>query len=144
MMTVGDIRAAAGVVRTLRIDDWLHHLVEAQVAQLAEDYTHEDVLYACVVIARDPSNRAPMTLSLKAPDIIAKLHAKTAGPRTPGPDKIDKGRLCFVCNRREDRCQSSAANQGDDHHAFVSMRDAEAQLGDGHRTIDLPAMRTVE
>lgn len=143
MMTIGDIRAAIGVVRTLR-DDWALQQVESQVAELADEYTHEDVLYALVVIARDPSNRAPMMIGVKAPDIIAKLHTKTAGPRTPGPDRIDKGRLCAVCSRREDHCQNSAGNRGDDYHAFISMRDAEARLGDGHRHLEVPELRSVE
>jgi hypothetical protein len=141
MMTIGDIRAAVGVVRTLRGDDWAFAQVESQVAQLAEDYTHEDVVYALVVIARDPQNRAPMMLALKAPEVIAKLHAKTAGPRTPGPDKLDKLAHCSVCNLRRDRCQQSAGNQGDDRHNFLSYKDAEAGLPPGHRTFALPELR---
>lgn len=143
MMTIGDIRAAIGVARTLR-DDWQFQQTEAAIAKIADEYTHEDILYAIVVIARDPNNRAPMMIGVKAPDIIARLHAKVAGPRTPGPSRRDKTWLCSICGMRRDVCESSAANRGEDRHEFIAIRDAEANLPSGHRKLELPALKEVE
>jgi hypothetical protein len=129
MMTIGDITALARMVCTLR-EDWSqqYRAVEAQITKLAEDYDHPDVAYAAVQIARDHTNRAPVTLTIKAPDLIARLHATTTnGPRTPGPAAFDDQWKCDTCGLRQDVCQASAGNRGDDYHPFVSIADAEAQ-----------------
>lgn len=143
-MTIGDIRAAVGVVRCVR-DDWPAHLVEGEIARLAEEYTKSDVLYAITRIADDPSNRAPLMLTLKAPEIIEKLHAKTAGPRTPGPEVLNKMSNCFICMKRRDVCQQSAGNRGSNKdHDFVSFADGEASLPPGRRRLALPRLRDID
>jgi len=125
-MTIPDINALTVVVRTLR-EDWDQRAVRDQVTQLAEDYNQPDIAYACVAIARDLQNRAPVTLSIKAPDVIARLHTRPSnGPRTPGPATLEDSWRCDVCGLRVDQCQASAGNRGDDWHAFVSVAAAEA------------------
>lgn len=129
MMTIGDITALARMVCTLR-EDWggYNRAVEVQIAKLAEDYDHPDVAYAAIQIARDHSNRAPVTLTIKAPDLIARMHAATTnGPRTPGPSLRGEGWLCDTCGLPHHTCQANAGNRGDDYHPFVSIADAEAQ-----------------
>jgi hypothetical protein len=126
MMTIPDLSALTVVVRSLR-EDWDHRAIRDQLTKLAEDYDHPDVAYAAVQIARDHSNRAPVTLTIKAPDLIARLHATTStGPRTPGPASRDASWLCDTCGRRHDQCV--AVRPGiDDDHPFVSIAEAEAQ-----------------
>jgi hypothetical protein len=128
MMTIPDINALTVVVRTLR-EDWAdQRAVRDQITQLAENYDQPDIAYAAVVIARDLQNRSPVTLSIKAPDIIARLHTRpSSGPRTPGPSTLEDNWRCDVCGLRVDQCQASAGNRGDDWHEFMSVADAEAQ-----------------
>ena len=126
MMTVGDIRAATTVVTTIR-EDWHHGAVESGIAELAAgSYTHADILQACITIAQDRRNNAPVTLAMKAPDLIARAHATTHRRPVYRPGQTDPNRTCDECGLTEDLCQASAGNRGSNWtHAFVSVRDAE-------------------
>lgn len=125
-MTISNIKAAAVVVRTIR-EDWDQRTITDQVNTLAAEYNHRDVLYACVTIAEDMRNRSPVTLSIKAADIIAKLHEKTRTPRTYSAGRRDDGFLCDVCNKPQAQCQTAATNLDGIDHAFKSIRHAEQE-----------------
>ncbi|HEY3559633.1 MAG TPA: hypothetical protein VGL05_19325 [Kribbella sp.] len=125
-MTLPHVRAACIVVQTLR-EDWDRRAVEGQVTELADTYDHPDVLYACVVVARDLNNRAPTMLTVKASDIISRLHSKTATVRTATPGRRDEQFLCDVCNKPQGTCESVPTNLDGRDHSFVSIRRAEAE-----------------
>ena len=131
-MTIGDIKAAVAVARTIRehLGDehaWQQHQTEQAVQALADEYAHADVLYVIAHVAADKAVRAPIMLAVKAPEIVAALHPKP-GATAPAPTRENKAWLCFVCGKRRDVCENSAANQGEDRHEFVANRDAEARL----------------
>lgn len=123
-MTLPHIRAACIVIQTIR-EDWDRRAVEGQVTELADNYDHPDVLYACVAIARDLNNRAPTMLTIKAGDIIGRLHAKTATVRTHSAGRRDEQFLCDVCNKPQGTCESVPTNLDGRDHSFVSIRRAE-------------------
>lgn len=125
-MTIGNIKAAAMQIRTIR-EDWDLRQVTDQVNTLAADYTHRDVVYACITVAEDMNNRSPVTLSIKAADIIAKLHEKTRSPRTFSAGRRDDAFLCDVCNKTEAQCMSAATNLDGVDHMFKSIRYAEQE-----------------
>jgi len=125
-MTIGNIKAAAAVVRTIR-EDWDQRAVTDQVNTLAAEYTHRDVVYACITIAEDMNNRSPITLSIKAADVIAKLHEKTRTPRTYSAGRRDDAFLCDVCNKTEANCMTAATNLDGSDHLFKSIRQAEVE-----------------
>lgn len=125
-MTIGNIKAAAAVVRTIR-EDWDQRAVTDQVNTLAAEYTHRDVVYACITIAEDMNNRSPITLSIKAADVIAKLHEKTRAPRTYSAGRRDDAYLCDVCNKTEANCMTAATNLDGTDHLFKSIRQAEVE-----------------
>lgn len=126
MMTIGNIKAAVAVVRTIR-EDWDQRSVGDQVNTLAAEHTHRDVVYACITIAEDINNRSPVTLSIKAADVIAKLHEKTRSPRTYSAGRRDEQFLCDTCNKPEGTCMSAATNLDGIDHMFKSIRQAEAE-----------------
>ena len=126
MMTIGNIKAAAMQIRTIR-EDWDLRTVTDQINTLASEHNHRDVVYACITIAEDMNNRSPVTLSIKAADVIAKLHEKTRIPRTFSAGRRDEGFLCDVCTKTEAQCQSAATNLDGIDHAFKSIRKAEAE-----------------
>jgi hypothetical protein len=130
MMTIGDIRAATTVITTIR-EDWPHHAVESAFAELAGgQYTHADILQAAITIATDRRNNAPVTLAMKAPDLIARMHATTHRRPVYRPGRNDPAMICDICLRTEDVCQGSAANRGTNwDHAFESVRDADEKRG---------------
>lgn len=136
MMTIGDIRAATTVVTTLR-EDWDHRAVESAISELAGgNYTHADILHACTVIATDRRNMAPVTLSLKAPDLIARAHPTTQRRRGFRPSRTNPGFVCDVCLKTPDVCEAeNAIVHPDRAHEFVSVRDADGQRG---RPIPIP------
>lgn len=125
-MTIGNIKAAAAQIRTIR-EDWDQRTVTDQVNTLAAEYNHRDVAYACITIAEDLNNRSPVTLSIKAADIIAKLHEKTRAPRTFSAGRRDEQFLCDVCNKPESACMSAATNLDGSDHLFKSIRQAEVE-----------------
>lgn len=125
-MTIGNIKVAAMQIRTIR-EDWDLRSVTDQVNTLAAEYNHRDVVYACIAIAEDMNNRSPVTLSIKAADVITKLHEKTRTPRTYSAGRRDDGFLCDVCNKTEAQCQSAATNLDGIDHAFKSIRYAEQE-----------------
>lgn len=125
-MTIGNIKAAAQVVRTIR-EDWDFRSVTDQVNTLAAEYTHRDVVYACITVAEDLNNRSPVTLSIKAADVIARLHEKTRSPRTFSAGRRDEQFLCDTCNKPEGTCMSAATNLDGSDHLFKSIRQAEAE-----------------
>lgn len=125
-MTIGNIKAAAMQIRTIR-EDWDLRQVTDQVNTLAADYTHRDVVYACVTVAEDLNNRSPVTLSIKAADIITKLHEKTRTPRTFSAGRRDDAFLCDTCSKTEANCMSAATNLDGSDHLFKSIRQAEAE-----------------
>jgi len=125
-MTIGNIKAAVAVVRTIR-EDWDQRSVTDQVNTLAADYNHRDVLYAAVTVAEDLNNRSPVTLSIKAADVISKLHEKTRAPRTFSAGRRDDAFLCDTCNKTEGVCMSAATNLDGSDHMFKSIRQAELE-----------------
>lgn len=135
-MTIGNIKAAAMLIRTIR-EDWDLRGVTDQVNTLAAEYNHRDVVYACITVAEDMNNRSPVTLSIKAADIITKLHEKTRSPRTFSAGRRDDGFLCDVCNKTEAQCQSAATNLDGIDHAFKSIRYAE-QERERERAVNSP------
>lgn len=135
-MTIGNIKAAAQQIRTIR-EDWDQRAVTDQVNTLAAEYNHRDVVYACITIAEDLNNRAPVTLSIKAADVIAKLHEKTKMPRTFSAGRRDDAFLCDTCSKTESNCMSAATNLDGSDHLFKSIRQAEAER-EKQRTVNSP------
>lgn len=127
-MTIGAIRAATTVITTER-EDWDHRAVESAISQLAAgNYTHADIMQACITIAQDRRNHAPVTLAMKAPDLIARAHATTHRRPVYRPGQTDPGKVCDVCLKTEDVCQATAANRGNNwDHAFLSIAEAGAK-----------------
>ena len=126
-MTLGNIKAAVGVVRTIR-EDWPLRSVEGQVTELADNYSHPDVLYVCVAIAEDRNNQFAATLTLKASKILERLHEKTATVRTrTSGGGSDQNYLCDVCTKPQRDCQTAMTNLDGVDHAFKSMRRAETE-----------------
>lgn len=126
MMGIGDIKAAVTVVRTIR-EDWPQRAVEGQVTELADNYPHPDVLYACVAIAEDRNNQFAATLSMKAPQVLERLHTKTATVRTRTGSHGRKGFLCDICNKTQAECQTSVSNINGSDHAFISAAAGQAE-----------------
>lgn len=127
-MELKNIKAAAVVVRTIR-EDWNPRTIEAQLTEMADNWPHADVLYAAVVIASDMSNQFPATLSMKARQVLERLHAKTTTvrTRTGSGGRQDEQFLCDICSKNEAQCQTAATNLNGSDHAFVSIRRAEAE-----------------
>jgi hypothetical protein len=94
-----------------------------------------------VTIAENRNNHAPVTLTMKAKDLIAELYAKTSVNRTPGPGKTDKGSLCDICTKPESDCQSAATNLNGSDHAFVNMARAEFNRNQQHADGRIAAAR---
>jgi hypothetical protein len=130
MMTIGDIRAATTVIRSIR-EDWAYDAIEAGISTLADgNYSHADILHACITIAQDQRNMAPVTLAMKAPDLIARAHATTHRRPVYRPGRNDPAMICDVCLRTRDVCEASAGNRGSNwDHVFVSVRDADIRDG---------------
>ena len=125
-MTLPHIRAACVVVQTLR-EEWDRRAVEGQVTELADLYDHPDVLYACVTIARNLDNRAPVTLTMKAGEIIGRLHAKTATVRTRTGGRRNDQYACDTCGLTRDLCEQQAGNLDGADHLFKTIAAAELE-----------------
>ena len=126
MMELGNVRAAVTVVRTIR-DDWDQRSIQGQIEQMSLEYPHADVLYAAVTIAEDRRNGSPVTLSMKAGEVLNRLHAKTPAAR---PGKRRQGQeqwLCDVCGLTRDLCEQQAGNLDGSDHQFKTIKDAEAE-----------------
>lgn len=127
MMTVGEINGLGVYLRSIR-EEWDTAAIRTAINKLVSDgFDQADIAEAAVAIARDRSNRAAVTISIKAPELIARKHAKNVVPRTPGPTRRDDDFLCDVCGLTEDRCLAHAANVGGRDHAFVTVSTAQAQ-----------------
>jgi hypothetical protein len=130
-MLQGDIKAAYTVIGSLRMemaDQWDRRATEAQIEELAGKYDHPDVMWVCVTVARDPSNRSPVMLATLAPRILEKLHAKVASnpTRSTGNRRDDKY-LCDTCSLTRNLCEQQAGNLDGADHTFKTIRDAEAE-----------------
>lgn len=144
MMGIGDIRAAVTVIRSIR-EDWDYRAIEQAISDLAAgDYDHPDILAACITIARNQDNRAPITLKLKAPDVINQARG---GDRTPRrsyrPGRTDTRYVCDYCLKPESHCQLTAANTGElRDHDYISVADADRERAKARtgqrRTLPVP------
>lgn len=124
-MELGNVRAAVSVVRTIR-DDWDQRMVQGQIEQMSLEYPHKDVVYAAIEIAEDLRNGSPVTLTMKAGDILEKLHAKTP-TRKPGTRRGGQEQwLCDVCGMTRHQCEQQAGNLNGEDHTFRSITAAEA------------------
>lgn len=126
MMTIAQIKGLTVLIRSTR-EDWDARAIDQAITTLADEgYTPADVTAACVEIAGDARNRAPITLSLKGPELIEKRHVQTARPKA-GPARRDDGYLCDVCGLNEATCQATAGNLDGRDHTFITVRAAQAE-----------------
>lgn len=136
-MELGNIRAAVTVVRTIR-DDWDQRMIQGQLEQMSLDYPHADVLYAAVVIAEDRRNGSPVTLTMKAGDILDVLHAKTPTRKPAARRGGQEQWLCDVCGLTRHQCEQQAGNLNGADHLFRSITDAEAEREKQRHVRDFP------
>ena len=132
MMTIPQIKGLTVLIRSTR-EDWDARSIEQAITNLTNDgYAAPDITAVCVEIASDTRNRAPITLSIKGPELIEKRHAQTDRPKT-GPLRRDDDYLCDVCGLNEPTCQSTAGNTDGRDHPFITVRTAQ-QERDQQRT----------
>jgi hypothetical protein len=124
VMTIPIIKGLTVLIRSIR-EDWDARAVEQAITTLADDgYSPADISAACVEIASDHRNRAPVTLSIKAPELIEKRHVQTARPKA-GLKSRDDSYLCDVCGLNEAACQATAGNLNGRDHPFITARAAQ-------------------